>query len=94
MHDQLFFHHAWAQTGRDPSRTFREFAAATGLNVEAYDTCMESGRHAGRIEASRLEGEQVGVRGTPTFVVRGRILSGGQTSDDFKRLADSLTRAP
>jgi protein-disulfide isomerase len=92
MHDQLYFHHGWAQTGRDPARLFRDYAGAAGLDVKAYDACMESGRHAGRIEASRREGDQVGVQGTPTFAVGGRLYRGGQTSDDFKRLADSLAR--
>ncbi len=92
MHDQLFFHHAWAKTGRDPTRLFRDNARAVGLDASAYDACMESGRHAGRIEASRREGQRLGVKGTPTFAVAGRLLSAGQSSDDFKRLADSLAR--
>lgn len=91
MHDQLFFNHSWAQTGRDPSRLFRDMARAAGLNVDAYDTCMESQRFAGRIEASRLEGERLGVQGTPTFFVNGRRLTvGSYTSDAFKALAESL----
>ena len=90
MHDQLFFNHAWAQTGDDPTRLFRDFARAAGLDVPQYDACMESGRYAGRIEASRLEGERLGVNGTPTFFVAGRLYSGGSTSDQFKHLADSL----
>jgi protein-disulfide isomerase len=90
MHDQLFFNHAWAQTGRDPTRLFRDFARAVGLDVERYDACMESGRYAGRIEASRLAGERLGVNSTPTFFVAGRLYSGGSTSDQFKHLVDSL----
>jgi protein-disulfide isomerase len=93
MHDQLFFNHSWAQTGRDPSRQFRDFARAAGLDARAYDACMDSGRHAGRIEASRQEGERLGVTGTPTFQVAGRLYSGGQGSDHFQRLADSLIAA-
>jgi len=90
MHDQLFFNHTWAQTGRDPTRLFRDFARAAGVDVKQYDACMESGRFAGRIEASRQEGERLGVNGTPTFFVAGRLYSGGSTSDQFKHLADSL----
>ncbi len=93
MHDQLFFHHAWAQTNRDPARLFRDYAGTIGLDTDAYNACMDSGRYAGRIEASRREGEQLGVRGTPTFFVGGRLLT-GQSSDDFKRVADSLAPRP
>lgn len=93
MHDQLFYHHGWAQTGRDPTGEFREFARTIGLDVAQYEACMQSGRYAGRIEASRREGEQLGVRGTPTFFVAGRLYSGGETSDDIKRIVDSLSHA-
>ena len=93
MHDQLFFNHSWAQTGRDPSRLFRDFAQRVGLDLGRYDGCMASGRHAGRIEASRLEGEQRRVQGTPTFFVNGRQYYGSRSSDAFKALADSLLAA-
>jgi protein-disulfide isomerase len=90
MHDQLFYNHSWAQTRRDPSKLFRGFAERIGLDLGRYDACMASGRHAGRIEASRLEGERLRVSGTPTFFVNGRPYNGARSSDGFKALADSL----
>jgi len=94
MHDQLFYHHQWAQTGKDPSRLFRDLAKAAGVELAAYDACMESGRYAARIEFSRQEGDQVLVDGTPTFFANGKKLNFRRlpTSDDFKALADSLRR--
>ena len=95
MHDQLFFNHSWAQTGRNPTALFRTFAKAAGVDLDRYDTCMSSGRFASRIEFSRQEGLQRNVNGTPTFFVNGTELRTGSrmpASDDFKRLADSLAR--
>ena len=91
MHDQLFFNHAWAQTGKDPTRLFRNLAESAGADVAKYDACMESGRYAGRIQASLQEGERVGINGTPTFFVNGRPYRGHANSDGFKALVDSLT---
>jgi protein-disulfide isomerase len=93
MHDQLFFNHSWAQRGRDPSKLFREFAGRIALDLNAYDECMASGRHAGRIEASRIEGDRLGVSGTPTFFINGRLYQGSRSSDGFKAAVDSLSRA-
>jgi protein-disulfide isomerase len=91
MHDQLFYHHQWAQTGRDPSRLFRDFAKDTGVDLARYDECMASGRYASRIEFSRQEGEQRMVDGTPTFFVNGTKFTGPRaTSDVFKAIADSI----
>jgi len=56
MHDQLYFNHGWAQTGRTATGLFRDFARAAGVDLARYDACMESGRYASRIEFSRQEG--------------------------------------
>ncbi len=92
MHDQLFDHHQWAQTGKNPRNLFRDFGKAIGLDLDKYDACMDGQRYAGRIQASVQEGEARGVKGTPTFFVNGRLYEGRSTSDDFKALADSLTK--
>lgn len=95
MQDQLFLNHQWAQTGKDPSKLFRELAKTAGVDVTAYDQCMESGRYAQRIEFSRQEGDQMMVDGTPTFYLNGKKLNFRRlpTSDDFKALVDSAIAA-
>jgi len=92
MHDQLFIHHQWAQTGKDPSDLFRTFAQAAGVDLKAYDACMEAGRYAQRIEFSRQEGDQLLVDGTPTFFANGKKLEFRRLpgSDDFKVIVDSI----
>ncbi|HEV2749028.1 MAG TPA: thioredoxin domain-containing protein [Gemmatimonadales bacterium] len=91
MHDQVFTNHQWAQTGKNPSALFRDFARTIGLDLDKYDACVDGQRYAGRIQASVQEGEALGVRGTPSFFVNGRPFQGRATSDDFKALVDSLT---
>ena len=92
MHDQLFNHHQWAQTGKDPSDLFRSFALSSGVDLNAYDACMVAGRYAQRIEFSRQEGDQRLVDGTPTFFANGKKLDFRRLpgSDDFKAIADSI----
>ncbi len=91
MHDQLFYNHSWAQTGRNPAGLFRDLAKAAGVDLARYDACMESGRYAARIEFSRQEGDQRLVDGTPTFFVNGeRLRANSYGSDVFKHVVDSL----
>jgi protein-disulfide isomerase len=92
MHDQLFMNHQWAQTGKNPSGLFRDFAKAIGLDLAPYDACVDSQRSAGRIQASAAEGAALGVKGTPSLFVNGRPFAGRATSDDIKALADSLSK--
>src|SRR5207253_284774 len=71
MHDQLFNNHQWAQTGKNPRSMFRDFARASGLDLDKYDACMDGQRYAARLDASIQEGDALGVRGTPSFFVKG-----------------------
>ena len=96
MQDQLFSNHSWAQTGRDPGSLFRQMAQAVGVDLGRYDECMQSARYAGRIEASRQEGERLGAGGTPTFFVNGRMIQSGgvPNSDQIRELVDQAAAAP
>ena len=93
MHDQLSSQHQWAQTRKDPSGLFRDFARNVGLDLDRYSACVGSQRYAARIEASRQEGEALGVASTPSFFVNGRKYQGRATSDALKTLVDSLSAA-
>jgi len=93
MHDQLFFHHQWAQTGKNPRGLFRDFAKDAGLDLAKYDACVNARRYDGRIQASVEEGTALGVNGTPTFFINGRRYEGRSTSDAFKAAVDSITKS-
>src|SRR5437879_4238974 len=74
--------------GRDPDRRDdhrrANAPAADRVNAQRYD---------GRIQASVEEGTALGVSGTPTFFVNGHRYGGRSTSDDFKAVADSITKS-
>lgn len=69
-----------------------EAAAAAGLDVAAWRECMQSAKHAGRIQASLDEGVALGVGSTPTFLINGRLY-GGLSGDQMVRIVDSLIAA-
>jgi protein-disulfide isomerase len=54
-----------------------DFAAASGLNPEAFKACMASPEAAAAVDASRANGQQLEVNSTPTVFVNGRRLVGG-----------------
>ena len=81
---------------RDVSGLFHDYARDLGLDAAKYDSCMETARYSGRIEASKSEGLQVGVQSTPTFLINGRLYEGGEKVhyDMLKALLDSLQGHP
>jgi protein-disulfide isomerase len=91
--------YAWEPTWplkEDASGIFHDYAKELGLDVAKYDGCMQSARYAGRLEASHLEGQKVGVGSTPTFLINGRLYPGGESVhyDMLKALLDSLHGPP
>src|SRR5215210_2298188 len=71
---------------------FRKYAQAAGLDLGRYDSCMESGKYAGRIQADYNSGVELGVSSTPTLLVNGRLHRGRFDSDAITKLVDSLAR--
>lgn len=88
-HEQIYARFSeWTRGGAEG--TFRRIAQAVGMDTRAYDECMRDARHAGRIQASLDEGRRLGVGGTPTFYIAGRLYDAGLNYDQIRRLVDSL----
>jgi len=91
MHSALFDHQTeWAPT-RNASSRFSSYAEQIGLDVPKYNTCMSSAKYAGRIQASLDEGTKLGVTGTPTFLIGGRLYTDrASNSDSIRALVMNL----
>ena len=72
---------------------FRDYARQAGVDVGQWESCMESAKHAGRIQATSEEGVRLGVQSTPSFLIAGRIYLGVQGSDQLRHTVDSLIAA-
>ncbi|MDX2193389.1 MAG: thioredoxin domain-containing protein [Gemmatimonadales bacterium] len=79
----------WERSG-DAGDLFASYGDQAGLDRAKYDACMQSTRHAGRIQASLNEGMAAGVSSTPTFLIGGRLFAGILAADRLKQIADSI----
>ena len=69
-------------TSAEPSLRWLE-ANAVGLDINAFNTCMNSGQTKGVVRKDVEEGIRVGVNATPTLVVNGRVVEGLPTPEQF-----------
>lgn len=81
----------WALSGSAVSM-LKDLAKEVGLDTGLWQSCMESAKYAGRIQASLDEGVKYGVSSTPSFLIGGRIYT-GLNSDGMVQLVDSLIAA-
>ncbi len=75
VHD-LIFKHQKEITLENSNDKFKKFAKQSGLNSDKFSKCLKSDAVAKRVDQEIDEGNQIGVRSTPTFIVDGIIVSG------------------
>lgn len=72
MYHRLF--ETQAQWGEQPEETpevFRALAIELGLDMTAYDAAVADPATLERVQADKSDGEQLGVRSTPSFFIDG-----------------------
>lgn len=82
-HDLLF-----ADTAHLTVPDLKSRAADLKLNTKQFDACVDSHKFKADVDADMQAGGQAGVDGTPAFFVNGRMLSGAQPFELFKRVID------
>ena len=83
FHDRLF-----ANTSKLSDADLKAHAAAVGVDVAAFNACVDSHKYRAVVEADAKDGEAAGVNGTPAFYINGRMISGAQPFEVFKQLID------
>lgn len=64
----------------------RGYAEALGLDPEPFAECLASGRHEDKVSADVAAAREIGITGTPAFVVNGIVLFGLQTSEELDEI--------
>ena len=97
MHHRLFEGQGeWSQrTAANAAKVFARYAANLGLDVPAFEECLQSGEFAEQIAADIQSGQQAGVRGTPSFLINARLVSGAYPFEDLERVIElELAKQP
>ena len=89
FHDSMF-----GDQSRLDVPSLKERARTFGLNTTAFDSCLDSGRHASAITKDREEAVKLGVSSTPTIFINGRLMRGvGSYAEIREVIEDELRRA-
>lgn len=83
FHDALFS--SEYGLGRE---AYLSYAAELGLDIKAFQTCLDEERYADKVEADVRYGYSIGVSSTPTFFVNGIAIVGAQPYEIFQQLIE------
>ena len=64
------------------------FAADEKIDTAKFTDCFDNKKTADKVKADQAEGSSVGVTGTPSFIINGRLIVGAQPFDNFKNIID------
>ena len=87
LHDWLF-----ANKNNISRDTMVAQAEALAMDVEAFGACIDARTHQARVQADAAEAGSFGIRGTPGFVVNGRVVTGAQPLEAFIEIMDDELR--
>jgi protein-disulfide isomerase len=88
MHEKIF-----AQPNTLDRKTLVGHAGTLGLDVAKFEQAIDSPQVEARVQADITEGQRIGVRGTPTLVINGRVLPGALPYEALKAQVEQSLQA-
>lgn len=83
------FHNLIFDNQQDLTRDlYLTWAGDLEMDVDQFTTCFDEQTHRGEITADFEYGQSLGLTGTPTFFINGRVVSGAQPQEVFKSIID------
>ena len=93
-HDLLYTSQEHIDNGWANSERLKAFAFSLELDMELFESCLDSGKYSKRVQFNIQQAREHGVRGTPGFFIVGpdgqQQLSGAQPFSVFKQVMDSM----
>lgn len=82
FHDKLFGGTSFSNA------LYESYAAALGLDMTKFKACLDSKKYEADVNADLQYGANLGIRGTPTFLINGIPLVGAQPFSAFQKIID------
>ncbi len=91
-HDTLFANQTGEGVGDFAPRKLTAYAEALGLDMQAFQSCIDSGKYRDQVAQDGVDGAAAGVTGTPSFLltytvngeVRTKLIVGAQQIGAFQ----------
>ena len=87
-HDLLYENQSSGFSDENLLATAREI----GLDMQRFETDYETARYEGAVRRDFLQGQSIGVNGTPTFLINDQVLVGLQPLGVFENAIEDARR--
>lgn len=73
-HDLVFANQAGENRGNYTDRKLKAFASDLSLDTNTFNQCYDNGTHREQVQQNLAYGKEIGVRGTPYYLVGDRLV--------------------
>lgn len=87
-HDLLYENQAPANSGGYSDENLTKLAREAGLDVDKFQKSFQSGKFQEAVQSDFEEGQQLGISGTPAFVINDTKLIGLQPMQTFEQVIE------
>jgi predicted DsbA family dithiol-disulfide isomerase len=92
MHGIIFANQTGENVGAYTMTRIETFASAIGLNMDEFNSCMDSGTFTDRVTQDGKDGAAAGIKATPSFIIsyvvdgvtKTRLIEGAQPFSQFE----------
>ncbi|HRN96125.1 MAG TPA: thioredoxin domain-containing protein [Candidatus Levybacteria bacterium] len=91
FHDILFAkQNEWAKKSEAEAKTLmKTYFKSTNVVDTGFDQCVDNDVYENYLEKDKNDGKNVGVTGTPTFIIGNEIIVGYQPIESFRAILDA-----
>lgn len=98
MHAHLFANALGEDVGSFTDRRLKTIAETTGLDMDAFNSCYDSGKYIDRVQQDFEDGQAANITGTPGFLVtytvngetRTKLIEGAQPFTTFQQELEAV----
>ena len=88
-HDILFANWTGENAGDFTPDKLRQYASAIHLNLDQFNTCLNTGAHNDQVTQDIIAAKAAGVHGTLAFIINGKLVVGAQPYSSFQQEIDA-----
>lgn len=92
MHELLFTRQQGENTGAFSKENLINLAKEIKVDGAKFSDCVNQDATLARVQEDISEGNRIGVRGTPTFLLNGKLIVGAQPYEAFKTALDEALK--
>ena len=94
-HDLMYNSQESVDNGWVNSERLKAFAFSLGLDMDLFESCLDSGKYTKRVQYNVSVAKKHGARATPTFIIVGpdnqqEQFQGAQPYSTFKKIMDNM----